>query len=339
MNRDFQKELARWGPDVIGPAGTDTAGDASGSADAASGSVVEAVEYCRQLARSHYENFPLVSWMLPRRLQQHFYNIYAFCRWADDLADEIDGLDRSLELLGWWREQLWNCYQGTAAHPVFIALRATIQEFQIPMQPFEDLISAFEQDQRILEYESFEQLLDYCRRSANPVGRLVLHLCRQHDERNSGWSDSVCTGLQLANFWQDVSRDAEIGRVYLPKEDRDRFGYSDTDLRNRVTNDAFVDLMKFEVERAREFLAPVFSLAEQMPGRLQVDIEMFGRGGLKILDQIERIGYCVWDQRPIVTKRDVRGMFCGSVIRALLNKLGLRTRTIPAVSLRESRNQ
>lgn len=316
MSSRFEQELSVWGPAADASARTDTA-------DGTAGSPADAAAYCRRLARSHYENFPLVSWMLPRRLHQHFYNVYAYCRWADDLADEIDDPERSLQLLGWWREQLQECYQDRSSHPVFTALRPTIHEFGIPLEPFDDLISAFEQDQRVFEYESFDQLLDYCRRSANPVGRLVLHLCRHYNEENVGLSDSVCTGLQLANFWQDVNRDFEIGRVYLPKEDRDQFGYSDDDLISRVTNDAFLGLMKFEVDRSRDFLAHAFPLAERMPGRLQIEIELFGRGGLRILDRIERIGYHVWDQRPVVTKWDFMGMFCSSFVRAV-GKFGIR---------------
>ena len=192
---------------------------------------------------------------------------------------------------------------------MFVALSKTIREFEIPATPFEDLLSAFEQDQRVTEYETFADLRDYCRRSADPVGRLVLYLCRQYEEQNVAWSDSICTGLQLANFWQDVNRDLDIGRVYLPKEDCRRFGYAWDDLQNRVTNPAFLELMRFEVDRAREFLEAGLPLIPNLPGRLQVDIELFARGGLKILERIERIGYRVWDTRPVVTKLDVLKLF------------------------------
>ena len=302
----FLAELEHWGPDAL------AAGKAS--------SLEEARAYTRMLAANHYENFPVVTWLLPRRLHQHFYNVYAYCRWADDLGDEVGDAARSLELLAWWREQLHACYEGEARHPVFVALRETIEQFQIPPLPFEDLISAFEQDQRVLRYDSFEQLRDYCRRSAEPVGRIVLHLCGRFDEDNARLSDLVCTGLQLTNFWQDVGRDLAMGRVYLPREDRLRFGYADVDLEGRVTNEAFVRLMEFEVARARAFLLEGLPLAERMPGRLRVDIELFARGGLRILDRIAAIGYRVWDRRPTLTKRDVAELFGASLIRALFRR-------------------
>ena len=306
----FTAELDRWGPQSV-------------SHQSAPVSLSDAEAYCRRLATSHYENFPLVSWLLPRELHQHFYNVYAYCRWADDLGDEVGDPARSLELLGWWRGELAACYAGEARHPVFVALRRTIEEFAIPAEPFEDLISAFEQDQTVHEYETFEQLRDYCRRSADPVGRLVLHLCRQHTPENVAWSDSICTGLQLANFWQDVNRDFDIGRVYLPREDRERFGYRDEDLRARVTNDAFLALMRFEVDRAKGFLQSGLPLVERLPGRLQVDIELFARGGLKILERIEAIEYRVWQTRPVVTKGQAAVLFVQCLRRALARRLGL----------------
>lgn len=304
----FESELARWGPEACA-----TAPD-----------LRDAEAYCQRLATSHYENFPLVSWMLPKALHQHFYNVYAYCRWADDLGDETGGPERALELLAWWRAELAGCYAGRQAHPVFVALRSTIDAFDIPREPFEDLISAFEQDQHVTRYDTFERLRDYCRRSADPVGRLVLRMCRQHTQRNVAWSDSICTGLQLANFWQDVARDHAIGRIYLPREDCERFGYSESDLQARRTTPAFLALMRFQVERARAFLRGGAPLIPQLPGRLQVDVEMFARGGLKILDRIEGIGYRVWDIRPKVTKFDAARLLVGCAGRALGRRFGVR---------------
>ncbi len=278
-------------------------------------SPAEAEAYCRSLATSHYENFPVVSWLLPKALHQPFFNLYAFCRWADDLGDEAGDRQRALELLAWWRAETERCYENQCLHPVFIALKPTIDEFQIPPQPFLDLISAFEQDQRVTEYDTFEQLQDYCRRSADPVGRMVLLLCRQSTPEHVAWSDSICTGLQLANFWQDVSRDFDIGRIYLPREDRERFGYGRADFDRRVTNAAFLELMKFEVDRARDSLQAGFPLVERMPGALQIDIDLFIRGGLRILERIERVGYRVWDTRPKVTKRDAFQLLLGCLAR------------------------
>ncbi|MFO1092721.1 MAG: squalene synthase HpnC [Planctomycetaceae bacterium] len=302
------EQLAVWGPGATKPSVTRA----------------EAEEYCRKLAHAHYENFPVVTWALPRALHQHFYNVYAFCRWADDLGDEVGDRERSLELLGWWREELTACYAGRPRHPVFVALAPTIERFGIPQQPFADLISAFEQDQSVTNYETYAQLVDYCRRSADPVGRIVLYLCERYSDRHAAWSDSICTGLQLANFWQDVARDLDIGRVYLPREDRERFGYSDTELAARTTNAAFLKLMEFEVQRARGLLLAGRPLIGAMPGRLQVDIDLFISGGLAILGEIERIGFRVWERRPVVTKARVGRLFLGAVLRGMVRATGLR---------------
>ncbi len=283
--------------------------------------------YCQTLATGHYENFPLVSWLLPKGLHQHFYNVYAFCRWADDLGDETGDTELSLKLLGWWRHELAECYEGRCRHPVFVALRPTIEEFEIPEQPFADLISAFEQDQRVLEYDTYNQVLDYCTRSANPVGRIVLHLCRQVSDQTFAWSDSICTGLQLANFWQDVSRDIDIKRIYLPGEDRTRFGVTREDLFARRTTDGFLELMKFEVARARELLVAGLPLIDVLPGTLQIDIELFARGGLCILQRIKQIDYRVLETRPVVTKFDALQMLASCLVRAGCRKLGFRRST------------
>ncbi|MFQ5731962.1 MAG: squalene synthase HpnC [Planctomycetaceae bacterium] len=301
MSSAFQLELERWGPDAV--RGKSATSD-------------EAAAYCRDLANSHYENFPIVTWLLPRSLHQHFYNVYAFCRWADDLGDEVGDCERSLQLLGWWREELRACYAGETRHPVFVALKETINRFEIPMEPLDDLISAFEQDQTVRDYGTFAQLHDYCRRSADPVGRIVLRLCRQYSGDNVPMSDSICTGLQLANFWQDVARDADIGRVYLPREDRQRFGYTDTDLKSRTTNDAFLKLMRFEVGRARQFLLDGLPLVDCMPGRLRIDIDLFARGGLLVLDRIAAVGYRVWETRPVLKRRHFFGLFLKSLFRS-----------------------
>ena len=284
-------------------------------------SLAEAQVYCRELTTSHYENFPLVSCLLPKRLHQHFYNVYAFCRWADDLGDEIGDAQRSLELLGWWRNELSACFAGESRHPVFVALSPTIEQFGIPLQPFADLISAFEQDQTVVEYDTYEQLLDYCTRSADPVGRIVLYLCECFDEDNAALSDSICTGLQLANFWQDVSRDLDIGRIYLPAEDRDHFGVTHKGLQSKKSTGEFAQLMEFEVRRARELLQAGLPLVKRLPGRLQVDIELFARGGLRILERVESIGYRVLEQRPVVTKFDAVRLLLPCVVRALLRRI------------------
>ncbi len=305
-------ELRRWCPGVA----------ESSSAEPAAPSLGEAEAYCRTLATSHYENFPLIARLLPSELRQPFFNVYAYCRWSDDLADELGDRELSTRLLAWWRGELARCWAGEVmAHPVFVALQRTAKEFDLSREPFDDLLTAFEQDQRITSYHTFDELLGYCRNSANPVGRIVLKLCGCDDERSVALSDSVCTGLQLANFWQDVARDAEIGRTYLPLEDCDRFGYSRDDLANRMTNDAFVEMMRFEVERARKLLLAVRELAPRLRGRLQVVIELFGEGGLKICDRVASIGYRVWEQRPVVTKWDAAGLLLKCLGRAIGRKV------------------
>jgi squalene synthase HpnC len=241
-------------------------------------------------------------------LIRHFHNIYAYCRWADDLGDETGGGQRALDLLQWWREELLRCYEGKPRHPVMIALQDTIQRFGIPPAPFLELLLAFEQDQIVQRYDTYQQVLGYCRYSANPVGHLVLYLCACFDERNARLSDAICTGLQLANFWQDVSRDLNIGRVYLPGEDRRRFGYSDADLESSRFTPAFAELMRFEVDRARKLFEEGMPLVSLVPDEVQSDIELFAQGGLSILRKIEEAGYDVWRSRPVLSKWEKIGL-------------------------------
>ena len=304
LSGGFQADLARFGP---------------GSTERLTAE--QAAEYCQSLATGHYENFPVLSVAVPRPLRPHFAAVYAFCRWADDLGDEVAGAEESLQLLAWWREELAACYAGQPRHPVFVALAPTIREFEIPMEPFADLISAFEQDQRVTEYETFDQLRDYCRRSADPVGRLVLHLARRHTPENVELSDSICTGLQLINFWQDVARDYAIGRVYLPREDLRRFGVSIEVIAQGVSTPEFLALEQFEVERARQWLRAGGPLPANMPGRLQVVIELFLRGGLRIAERIEAAGFRVLEQRPKVTKLDGARLLVRSAGAAVLRAL------------------
>jgi squalene synthase HpnC len=273
--------------------------------------------YCSRLTRSHYENFSVASLLLPRPLLRHFHAVYAYCRWADDLADEAGGGPRALALLRWWREELLRCYEGQPRHPVMIALRETIQEFRIPPEPFLDLLFAFEQDQLVKRYRAYEQLLDYCRHSANPVGHLVLYLFRAFDAERAALADNVCTALQLANFWQDVARDYAIGRVYLPEEDRQRFGYSDADLAARRCTPAFVELMRFEVERTRDLFYRGFPLVERLPPALRPDVELFLHGGLGILRKIERCRYNAWARRPVLAKWEKGMLLLGALWRRL----------------------
>lgn len=265
-------------------------------------------EYCERLTRSHYENFPVGSVLIPKRLRKHFYSIYAFARIADDFADEGYGQGYSeherLELLDEWRRMLTESLAGRARHPVFVALARTASEFDLPAALFEDLLSAFAQDVTVRRYESFDQLLDYCRRSANPIGRLVLLLFGYRDEQRHEWSDDICTALQLANHWQDVAVDLDKDRIYLPQEDLSRFAFSVDELIRRGASDSFKRLMKFEVERARAMFARGKPLCTSVSGRLGLELRSVWLGGMIILDRIERNGYDVFASRPVITSTD-----------------------------------
>src|SRR5215469_15599682 len=262
----------------------------------------EAQAYTRWLATHHYENFNVVSWLLPKELHQHFYNLYAYCRWADDLGDEVPERERALELLDWWEKELDACYEGRPSHAVFIALGETIAAKDIPRQPFADLLKAFRQDQTVKRYATWESILDYCRYSANPVGRLVLYLCGYRDQARQRLSDATCTALQLANFWQDVSRDLEKGRIYIPLDIAARHGVSEDDLVARRFSRNYVALMQDLISSTRALFDQGLPLARQVEGKLRVDIEMFSRGGQAVLDAIEAMGYDTLNRRPEVSK-------------------------------------
>jgi squalene synthase HpnC len=299
MGTAFTAELARWGPDA--PARPVTA--------------AEAYEYCRRFARRQYENFSVTTVLLPRRLLRHFHAVYCYCRWADDLADETGGGARALALLRWWRDELLRCYDGRPRHPVMVALAETARRFNIPPRPFLDLLYAFEQDQLVKRYATHDQLLDYCRHSADPVGHLVLYLFECYDGRRAALSDRICTALQLTNFWQDVARDLAIGRVYIPEDDRRRFGYTEADLAARRYNPAFARLMRFEVERTRDLFYRGLPLIDQVPSGVRVDVELFARGGLAVLGKIERLDYNVWHRRPTLAKWEKAALLLGAVWR------------------------
>jgi squalene synthase HpnC len=261
-----------------------------------------AQKYTRWLAIHHYENFNVVSWLLPKELHQHFYNVYAYCRWADDLGDEVPDPHRALELLRWWEHELNACFEGNPSHPVFVALRETVVAKDIPKQPFADLLKAFRQDQTVKRYPNWDAVLDYCVYSANPVGRLVLYLCGYRDERLQRLSDATCTALQLANFWQDVSRDLEKGRIYIPLDVAAAQGLTENDIVERRFDDRYIRLMKDLIARTRTLFAEGAPLAKTVDGRLSVDLEMFSRGGVAVLDAIEAMGYDTLHNRPSINK-------------------------------------
>jgi squalene synthase HpnC len=280
-------------------------------------SIREAYAYCERLARSHYENFSVATWFLPKNLRQHFYNVYSYCRISDDLGDETGDTSASLQLLDAWEKELDACYQGAPRHPVFVALAGTVRQFNIPKETFTDLLTAFRQDQRVTRYQTFDDVLGYCRYSANPVGHLVLYLGGYRDPERQHLSDFTCTALQLANFWQDVSLDYEKGRIYLPLEDLRNYGVSESDIANKNNSPQFIEMMRFEVQRAREWFDRGLLLIEQVSRELAVDIELFSRGGQEILDAIERQNYAVLGNRPAISKTRKLTL----VARAALHKL------------------
>jgi squalene synthase HpnC len=265
-------------------------------------SEAEARDYCRRLARTHYENFSVASWFLPRRLRQHFYNVYAYCRISDDLGDEVGDPQTSLRLLDQWEAELDACYSGYARHPVFVALSETIRTLDIPRKPFADLLNAFRQDQTVTRYSTFDDLLGYCKYSANPVGHLVLYLCGYRDEERQALSDYTCTALQLANFWQDVSRDYAKGRIYLPLEDLNQFGVVESDIPAQRNTTEFQDLMRFEAERTRDWFRRGYPLIKKVDRELAIDLELFTRGGEAVLSAIEVQKYSVLGRRPAISK-------------------------------------
>jgi squalene synthase HpnC len=282
----------------------------------------QAREYCRRLARSHYENFSVATWFLPGCLRQHFCNVYAYCRISDDLGDEVGDTGAALALLDQWEAELNACYDSHPKHPVLVALAETVETFNIPKHEFSDLLRAFRQDQTVTRYESFDDLLRYCRYSANPVGHLVLYLCGYSDAERQQLSDFTCTALQLANFWQDVSVDYAKGRIYLPIESLRRFGVSEDDIASNRNTQAFREMMKFEVERARQWFHRGLPLVEKVDRELAIDLELFSRGGQEILNAIERQNFAVLGQRPAISKPRKLAL----VARAALGKLLVKRR-------------
>jgi squalene synthase HpnC len=280
-------------------------------------SLAEARAYCERLAKTHYENFSVATWFLPRQVRQHFYNVYAYCRISDDLGDEVGNPQQSLELLEQWEAELNACYSGSPRHPVFVALAETVEQCGIPRHEFSDLLIAFRQDQTITRFETFNDVLGYCRYSANPVGHLVLYVCGYSDAERQQLSDYTCTALQLANFWQDVFVDFGKGRIYLPLEDLRRFGVTGEDIAQRRATQQFVAMMKFEVERARDWFTRGLPLIKMVNRDLAIDLELFSRGGLEILHAIERQGFDVLRSRPVISK--TRKLLL--VARAALGKL------------------
>ncbi len=278
----------------------------------------EARTYCQKLAESHYENFHVATWFLPKALRPHFHAIYAYCRISDDLGDEVGDTDVALALLDAWGEELDACYAGKARHPVFVALAETIRECSIPKDPFADLLAAFRQDQLVTRYATMQDVLKYCRYSANPVGRLVLYASGEADEEKFRLSDATCSALQLANFWQDVGEDYARGRVYLPQDDMAFFQVSDETIADKIATPGFRGLMRTEVEYARSLFEQGLPLIGMVNRELALDLDLFSRGGLEILRAIEKCDYDVLTARPSISKMTKASLLMHSVCAKLI---------------------
>ena len=285
--------------------------------ESATYSEAEALEYTRWLATHHYENFHVLSFLLPKKLHQDFYNVYSFCRWADDLGDEIGDPQESLRLLAWWRSELEAMYRGEASHPVFVALKGTVKRHAIPMEPFDRLIQAFEQDQIVTRYQSFEDIFDYCINSANPVGHLVLYLGGYRDAERQRLSDFTCTALQLANFWQDVTVDLLKDRIYLPLDLLAKHNYPVEDLFAHRYNTNFESAMTEAVAVADDLFRKGLPLIEMVDRRLALDLELFTRGGRKVLSKIKLQRYDVLQRRPHISKPERVGILLSCLHRLL----------------------
>jgi phytoene synthase len=273
---------------------------------------------CARIARTHYENFPIGSLLLPRRLRRDLAAVYAFARGADDLADEGDDAGRVARLDA-WEAKLLACaaHPEAAEDPVFRALGHTIAVHRLPLEPFRDLLVAFRRDAAgdTATMPTWADVLAYCRCSANPVGRIVLALFGHRDAERQARSDDVCTALQLTNFWQDVRGDLARRRVYLPEEDLDRFPASRAALAAGRVNEDFRQLLAFEIERTRGLFARGLGLADLVDGRLRREVRLFARGGLAILDRIEAVGYDVFARRPTLGRGDFVRLVVGALWR------------------------
>ena len=276
-------------------------------------SLVESYAYCADLARSHYENFTVISRFTPKQHRPALEAVYAFCRHTDDLGDEAEG-DR-LALLDEWDAELDLAYNGEPAHPIMVALQDTIRRAQIPEEPFRKLIEANRMDQGAGRFETYADVLHYCDHSANPVGRMVLHVLGEASEENVRLSDATCTALQLANFWQDVARDYAMGRIYIPLEDMRAFGCTEEQIANGVADRAFRDLMRSEVDRAQALFEEGLPLATRLGGRARLAIALFSKGGMRVLDAIRKQDYDVLSERPVVTRSRKLWLILSTAVR------------------------
>lgn len=276
-------------------------------------SLAESYAYCADLARSHYENFTVISRFTPRQHRPALEAVYAFCRHTDDLGDEAAG-DR-LALLDAWEAELTLAYNGEPTHPIMVALQDTIRRARIPEEPFRKLIEANRMDQGSGRFETYADVLHYCDHSANPVGRMVLHVLGEASEENVRLSDATCTALQLANFWQDVARDYAMGRIYIPLEDMRAFGCTEEQIANGVADRAFRELMRSEVNRAQALFEEGLPLATRLSGRARLAIALFSKGGMRVLDAIRKQDYDVLSERPVVTRSRKLWLILSTAVR------------------------
>lgn len=276
----------------------------------------EAQAWCRHLATTHYENFHVATWFLPRKVRPHFESIYAYCRVADDLGDEVDDPAVAMRLLDAWGSMLNECYDTPerSFHPVFVALHETVRECGVPRELFADLLVAFRMDQVKTAYETWDELLEYSHYSANPVGRMVLWVCGYREESLALLSDKVCTALQLANFWQDVTEDADRGRRYIPAVDMERFGVEDGQIEGRVFTPEFGAMIRSLVVRTREMLHEGGVISSHVDKELAVTLDLFRKGGDAILDGITKANFDVLRGRPVVSKAKKLGLLARAFI-------------------------
>jgi squalene synthase HpnC len=279
-------------------------------------SIRSAFAYCEAMARAHYENFPVASLLLPKRQRPFVAAVYAFARTADDYADEGNRpAQERLDLLEDWGRRLEAASRGEAQDPVFVALAETMLRTNLPLAPLSDLLTAFRMDVMTNRFATFNDLLHYCRHSANPVGRIVLHLFGRTTPGTILLSDQICTGLQLTNFWQDFSVDWQKGRLYIPLEDLRQFGYTEKEIAEKVINDRFRALMRFEVDRAKSHLLAGMSLPGLVGGRLGLELALTLRGGMGILHQVETDGYDVLRHRPAFRAMDKVRLVIDAILR------------------------
>jgi len=279
-------------------------------------SVQSAFNYCEQIAKRHYENFPVASLFIRKKYRPYIYSIYAFARTADDFSDEGTlSAAKRLEKLDRWEEQLDECIAGRAIQPIFVALAETLARTGIPRKPLSDLLVAFRMDVTQDRFETFDELLNYCAHSANPIGQLVLYVFHAAADSTISLSDKICTALQLANFWQDVSVDLKKPRVYIPLEDFDRFGYTEADLLRRTSDERFRRLMQFEVERTEDLFSEGRPLLDLVPGELRFELRLTLHAGMTILRKIRAAQYDVITRRPRITSVDRASILAKSILQ------------------------